>query len=190
MRHVSRRSIGAGVTAFMVLAAIVGIIGEIRDWWDWVDDKETVPVANLSATMPSTTSTSVRAQPPRPCTTASTDTAPKEMLKTALSVPSSTKRGEALMIVATTAVAQCDYETAIEAGTSTPGATKSGETLSFVARCAAQDGLFHTAHEAADKIPSSSVQGHVKVDLLKMRQHQETLGIHPRPGQPGWVHCR
>ena len=180
---------GICFSVLMAVGAVVGTLGFVLDWWGPVFDRDETIVNPAFATQ---LETALHPAPgtPRPSPTAATIRVAKEMLKTALSVPLTTDRGKALRIVATTAIAEFDYETAIEAGRSTPNTTVRAETLSFVARCAAQDGVFDRADEAADGISISTVRSDIKIELLQMRHHQDTLGISPSPGRPGWVICR
>ena len=173
---------GICFSVLMIVGAVVGTIGFVLDWWGPVFNRDETIANPAFATQPKT------ALQPAPETPTPTPTA--TVVSTALSIPSLSEKSKGLRTVATIAVTEFDYETAIAAGRATPSLTEKGQTLSFVARCAAQDGLFDKADESVRFIPNISVRSKVTNEILDMSYHQDALGISPSPGRPGWVNCR
>ena len=180
---------GICFSVLMFVGAVVGITGFVLDWWGPVFNRDET-IANPAFTTQPETALQPDPETPTPTPTATVVSTAKSMLKTALSIPSVSERSKGLRTVATIAVTEFDYETAIAAGRATPSLTEKGQTLSFVARCAAQDGLFDKADEAVRSIPSISVRSKVTNEILDMSYHQDALGISPSPGRSGWVNCR
>ena len=190
MRNITLTKVcGICLTVLTVAASLVGIIGFILDWWG-PDKNQDETMENPALSAQPETAPQPAPETPTPTPSATVVSDAKSMLKTALSIPSASGQSKGLRTVATTAVAAFDYETAIAAGRATLSATAMGETLSFVARCAVQDGLFDKADEAVRDIPSSSVRSKITNEILERWHLQDSLGISPSPGQPGWVNCR
>ena len=188
MRNLTPKKIGTiSFSLLMIVAAVVTITGFALDWWPRVFRYNQTIADPAFATRPETAPQPV---PETPTPTAAASSTAKSMLKTALSIPLVSERSKGLRTVATIAVIEFDYETAIAAGRATPSVTERGKTLSFVARCAAQDGLFDKADEAVRSIPSISVRSKITNEILDMSYHQDVLGISPSPGRSGWVNCR
>ena len=180
---------GICITVLTVVGAVVAIIGFVLDWWGPAKNYDETITNPAFGTRPET-APQPAPKTPTPTPAATVVSNAKSMLKTALSIPSSSERSKGLRTIATAAVGEFDYETAITAGRATLNSTASGETLSFVARCAAQDGLFDKADEAVRYIRSSSVRSKITNEILEKWHLQDSLGISPSPGQPGWVNCR
>ena len=143
---------GICFSVLMIVGVVLSIIGFVLDWWGPVFNRDET-IANPAFTTQPETALQPAPETPTPTPTATVVSTAKSMLKTALSIPSVSERSKGLRTVATIAVTEFDYETAIAAGRATPSLTKKGQTLSFVARCAAQDGLFDKADEAVRSIP-------------------------------------
>ena len=146
---------GICFSVLMIVGAVVGTIGFVLDWWGPVFNRDETIANPAFATQPKT---ALQPAPETPTPTATVVSTAKSILKTALSIPSLSEKSKGLRTVATIAVTEFDYETAIAAGRATPSLTEKGQTLSFVARCAAQDGLFDKADEAVRFIPNISVR--------------------------------
>ena len=180
---------GICITVLTVVGAAVTIIGFVFAWWGPAKNHDET-ITDLAFTAQPETAPQPAPETPTPTPTTTVVSNTKSMLKTASSIPLSSEQSKGLRTVATAAVSEFDYETAIIAGRATRSSTASGQTLSFVARCAAQDGLFDKADKAVSYIPSSSVRSKVTNEILEKWHLQDSLGISPSPGQPGWVNCR
>ena len=99
-------------------------------------------------------------------------------LEEALSVSSSTKRGEALFVVAQHAVVKGDYSVAIRAASATLFSSTQAESLTLVVECAIEDGLYDVAAEAAAKVRYTTPRDSLKLAVIEARR-RATIDIKP-----------
>ena len=85
-------------------------------------------------------------------------------------LPSTSARDFALLVVAQDAVLKKDYWTAIRAASATPSFSAQAKNLAFVVRCAIEDELYDLGAEAADRVKYRSDRDRLKIDVIEARK--------------------